>query len=74
MLGRRHGYVAAAPGLGSSRNPAHIATTRRGSKVYAVPVALNLLRHDTSVKLEIANKRRKAGGDENYLLGILLQE
>lgn len=37
-------------------------------------IALNLLKHDTSVKLGIANKRLKAGWDENYLLKILLQE
>ncbi len=37
-------------------------------------IALNLLKHDTSVKLGIANKRLKAGWDEDYLLKILLQE
>ncbi len=37
-------------------------------------IALNLLKQDTSVKLGMANKRLKAGWDENYLLKILLQE
>ncbi len=37
-------------------------------------IALNLLKHDTSVKLGIANKRLKAGWDEHYLLKILLQQ
>lgn len=37
-------------------------------------IALNLLRQDTSVKLGVANKRLKAGWDEQYLLKILSQE
>ena len=37
-------------------------------------IALNLLKHDTSVKLGVLNKRLKAGWDEDYLLKILLQE
>ncbi len=37
-------------------------------------IALNLLKHDRSVKLGVANKRLKAGWNENYLLNILLQE
>ncbi len=46
--------------------PENMAVVRR--------IALNLLKQDTSVKLGMANKRLKAGWDENYLLKILLQE
>ena len=37
-------------------------------------IALNLLKQDTSVKLGVANKRLKAGWDEDYLRKILLQQ
>jgi predicted transposase YbfD/YdcC len=37
-------------------------------------IALNLLKHETSVKPGVANKRLKAAWDEDYLLKILLQE
>lgn len=36
-------------------------------------IALSLLKHDTTAKLGIKGKRRKAGWDEHYLLHILTQ-
>ncbi len=36
-------------------------------------IALNLLKHETTAKLGIKNKRLQAAWDENYLLTLLAQ-